>query len=153
MKLVVMVCTANACRSPMAEGLLREQLQGRISELEVVSAGIMASLGGPTPEGVTAMAELNIDIRRHRSRQISETLMEEAVLVIPMTQEHARWLCRVFPAFASKVRPLGELARGGAGPDVPDPVGLDLETYRRTARMIRKLLREAEPEILERLEA
>lgn len=148
MALIIMICTANACRSPMAEGLLREQLRTRRPDVEVASAGIMASLGPATPEGVTAAAELGADIRRHVSRQIDEAAMRRADLVIAMTREHARWLQSLFAAQRDKVQTLGELACGRGGPDVPDPIGTDLETYRRTAEMIRDLLTAAEPEIM-----
>jgi protein-tyrosine-phosphatase len=150
MKLIVFVCTANACRSPMAEGLLREQLEGRFPDVEIASAGTLASRGGATPEGVRAAAELGADISRHRSQAVTEHLMSRAALVIAMTREHASWLRRFCPAHQVKVVTLGELARGPEGPDVPDPIGSDLETYRRIAQMIQKLLLEAETEILKR---
>jgi protein-tyrosine-phosphatase len=151
MKLIVFVCTANACRSPLAEGLLREQLAGRFPDVDIASAGTLASLGGATPEGVRAAAELGADISRHRSQAVTEHLMSRAGLVLAMTREHARWLRRFYPAHQAKVVTLGELARGPEGPDVPDPIGSDLETYRRTAKVIQQLLLEAEAKMVERL--
>ena len=61
---ILFVCTGNACRSPMAEGLAR-----RLG-LDAESAGVVAA--GVHPMAVEVMAELGIDISPHRSRRVPQ---------------------------------------------------------------------------------
>jgi len=65
--LILVVCTGNICRSPMAQGLLRSELEARsIADVTVESAGISGWDGAAaTPEAVEALGELGIDIATH----------------------------------------------------------------------------------------
>lgn len=148
---IVMVCTGNSCRSPMAAGFL-EQLWRDEVPATVLSAGTSAFPGTPAaPEAIAAARELGADIGRHRAREIDQALMDEATLVIAMTRSHAEWLQSRFPESGGKVLTLGELARGDAGPDIMDPIGYSLETYRQVAAEIHTLLKESRENIKARL--
>jgi len=75
--MIVLVCTGNTCRSPMAQALCKRQLATRLGcdddELEehgvvVTSAGIAASEGGhPSREAIEILRERGIDLSNHRS--------------------------------------------------------------------------------------
>ena len=67
--LILIVCTANSARSQMAEGLMRH-IRG--DRFEVASAGTVAT--SVRPQAIEAMAEIGIDISRHRSKAIDEFL-------------------------------------------------------------------------------
>jgi arsenate reductase len=66
-KKVLFLCTANSCRSQMAEGIANHFLGDRV---EAVSAGTEASF--VNPRAITVLNEIGIDITRHRSKNLDE---------------------------------------------------------------------------------
>src|SRR4029079_4345648 len=70
---ILFVCTGNACRSPMAEGLAREL------GLDAESAGVLAA--GLHPRASQAMRERGIDITSHVSRAVPDVAEEYDVVV------------------------------------------------------------------------
>jgi protein-tyrosine-phosphatase len=138
---ILLVCTANMCRSPMAEGLLRRKLEreGLAHEFRVASAGVWTLDGRPATESaVMVMAELGVDIRAHRSRLLTEEIMEEAALVLTMTHSHAEAIRAEFPQHRRRVMLLSELV--GFGYDIEDPVGGSLLDYEETAQEIEAII-------------
>lgn len=89
---ILVVCTGNICRSPMSEGLLRHALAGQpepLKSLKVVSAGVAARTGDPVSENsVIALKKVGIDIANHRSRPVSQELLDGALAVFAMTESH-----------------------------------------------------------------
>ena len=97
---VLFLCTENACRSQMAEGLVNHDLAG---EVQAFSAGVRPSR--VNPRAIQAMAELGIDISGHRSKAVDELAGEDFDLVITVCDQ-AREACPLFPGTA-EVRHLG----------------------------------------------
>ena len=65
---LLFVCTANICRSPMAEGLARDYARRRQWPVEVRSGGVMGLIGKPAASNAVAvMREIGIDISNHQS--------------------------------------------------------------------------------------
>jgi protein-tyrosine phosphatase len=117
---ILILCTGNICRSPMAEGLLRERLRERGVEATVSSAGMSFDGRSATEEAILAADEYDLDISEHRSRVMNAELVRQADLVIGMERLHAREAVVLGPEF-SRVFTLKELVRRGeaAGPRRP----------------------------------
>lgn len=91
MTTILVICTGNICRSPIAEGLLRETLRRRYAERapEVASAGTSGLKGsGAMPESVQAAAELGIDIGDHVARRLTPAMADRADLLLCMATGH-----------------------------------------------------------------
>lgn len=111
---ILVVCTGNVCRSPMAEGLLRAALGSRLGpDAPVVSsAGTMGWSGSPAdPNSVEAAAERGVDISDHRARELTPRDVEGATLILGMSGEHAREVVVRDPAAAPRTFTLKELVR------------------------------------------
>lgn len=139
--LVLIVCTGNTCRSPMAEVMMQKRLAERlgcpIEELEqhgcmVLSAGVAAMTGGhPSPEAVTAMQQRGLDLSKHESQPLTDVLVRFADVILTMTGGHRDAILQQWPNAAGKVEKLC----GDSG-DVYDPIGGPLEAYVRCADQI-----------------
>jgi protein-tyrosine phosphatase len=129
MKNILVLCVGNICRSPMAEGILRQALPNR----NVYSAGISALIGKPAdPFSVQLMAEQGIDISQHRAQQISASLVSQAELILVMDQEQKKYVETQYVGARGKVFRLGE----GGKFDVPDPYREGLDSFRAAYRLI-----------------
>ena len=128
LKKVLVVCTGNTCRSPMAEGWLNRKLAGKGWVAE--SAGVAAGGGGPaSPEAIAAMKEIGIDISAHRSRALTKALVDGADIILAMAEGHRREVVRRHPEAQGRVFMVREFGLEAAC-DVADPVGLPLDVYR-----------------------
>ena len=89
---ILFLCTGNSCRSQMAEGWTRH-LKGDL--IDPYSAGVEPH--GIDPRAVRAMAEIGIDISRHRSKDVSEVEHIDFDYVITLC-DRAHESCPYFPA-------------------------------------------------------
>jgi protein-tyrosine phosphatase len=111
---VLVVCTGNIARSPMAEALLDAQFVARGVDARVHSAGTVPWSGPPADAAVTVLRERGLDIGRHRSRRLTDALVRDADLVLAMTRSHVWGVLAHDPDAAARTFLLGELARLGA---------------------------------------
>jgi low molecular weight protein-tyrosine phosphatase len=111
MATILLVCTGNICRSPMAEGFLRRELEQRAIEgIRVESSGLSGWEGSPaTSEGVEALAEYGLDISEHKARRLTRDMAERADLVVAMSAEHREGVARLVPSAASRTFTIKEL--------------------------------------------
>jgi len=114
MTCILVVCTGNICRSPIAEGILREELQRRLGgdAPDVISAGVSGWDGSPaTPEAVEAATERGADISGHVARRLSRKDIERADLILCMAGEHRQDVVHAVPRASEKTFTLKELVR------------------------------------------
>lgn len=145
--LIVIVCTGNTCRSPMAEAVMRQLVSERLGckpeELEqrgvlIASAGISAAPGGcAAPEAVEIMRERGLDIGGHASQPLTEKLARHADVILTLTRAHRQAIVRRWPEASERtwnLRPDHQ--------DIEDPIGGPPEMYRHCAAEIEAALRE-----------
>ena len=133
MKRILLVCTGNICRSPLAAALMQRAVQERgVDGIEVSSAGTGAWDGAPASEGAYLVGlEQGLDLSGHRARLLTRDLVEQSDLILTMARHHRARVDEL--GGEGRVFVLGEYAgRAGDAAEVSDPFGGDLEVYRDT---------------------
>ena len=101
----------------MAAALFAEQSEGVPDPVEVSSAGISAVgelAGRPVPDEVLAvMTSYRIDLGAHRSRVLTQSMLEGADLIIGMSRRHVQEAILTDPPSWPKSFMLKELVRRG----------------------------------------
>ncbi len=110
---ILIVCTGNICRSPMAEGLLRHHLRTReVGDVQVASAGVSGWDGSPaSAEAVEALSERGVDISSHLARRLGRRMIDSADLVVAMAAEHREGVARIAHSAGPRTFTLKELVR------------------------------------------
>ncbi|HUT02748.1 MAG TPA: low molecular weight phosphotyrosine protein phosphatase [bacterium] len=118
---VLFVCSGNICRSPLAAALLERELRVLGTEGVVAeSAGTLDLDGrGASHWAIEVAAENGLDLSHHVSRQVNKRMLEDASIVVAMSQGHAEQLSSILPAVERRMLVL----------DVPDPYGLQKQAY------------------------
>ena len=162
---MLVVCTANVCRSPMAAALLAHRCDELGVKVSVSSAGVQAHQLPVDPDAVAVLAEHGLDISAHQPRSLDRAMLEDADLVITMTRDHLRTVATTIPGVFRRAFTARELARkltrhehldldvlnegrsprdlmgNDAADDIADPYGKSLQWHRLCAEEIDEAMR------------
>ena len=117
----LLLCTANRCRSVMAEALLARRLAASGAAACVRSAGLLREGDPPPPEVISAMTAYGLDVAAHRSSVLRGGALSDADLVLGMAREHVRHAVVADPAAWPRTFTLKEVVRRAQenGPGLP----------------------------------
>ena len=144
---ILIVCTANICRSPVGEALLQAKLQAEgLTDWTVSSAGTWAGVGNVASScSRILMAEQGFDISSHRSQPVTDLLLQQADLVLCMETGHVKRLQSTFPAYKNKLFTLKQMV--GKRGSVRDPYGGTRRDYERMVAEVSQLIEQGLPRI------
>ncbi len=130
---IVIVCTANICRSPMGEGLLAHALSaetGPLRHLKVISAGIAARPGDPvSANSVAALRKVGIDISGHRAQPLTQEMLDDALAVFCMTRSHTGVIEIQASPVPERLHLFRDFMPADAHREIADPFGGSLKHY------------------------
>lgn len=151
---VLVVCTGNTCRSPMAAGALRQALGPDAERVIVESAGTSAWEGQPATEPSVRVADASgVDISRHRSRRVTPEMLRAADLVLVMEPVH-RTAVLELGADSERSHLLSEWPQPGEPQlALSDPFGGSSEAYEECWRRIQRHVERVVPKLREALRA
>jgi protein arginine phosphatase len=139
---IILLCTANMCRSPMAEALLWAKLKDRkdTADWRVESAGTWTITGRPVAQKTLEVMQrlYGIDLSEHRSRLVRRSLLRPFDLILVMEAGQREAIQVEFPELASRVHLLYEMV--GQVREVSDPIGGTTKDFEDTARELDDLL-------------
>ena len=152
MKRILVVCTANICRSPLVAALLQQRIAqaGLADAITVESAGVRAVAGYAVDPMIAAMLdELGIALAAKFATPVAESALRTADMVLVMEEAHRQALFYRLPGALPKIFLLSEMA--GRFDEVADPYGMPAEAYRATLTQVMALLEGGWPQMLKRL--
>lgn len=136
---LLLVCTGNICRSPMAHGIAAHLAHQHGWPLTIQSASTQGLVNYPAdPLAVAACQEIGIDLSAHRSQPVTVDLMDWADQVLVMEHAHTRQLAGRYPDHTQKVQLLGPY---GGEDEIADPYGSWLSTFRTNRDTINRCIR------------
>ncbi len=119
---ILVVCVGNICRSPIAEAVLKQQYPNK----NIDSAGLSAVVGnGADPNALAVMTELGIDMSEHIAKQIDETLVMRADLILTMSNNQSKWIEDRWPHCRGKTFRIGHWI----DQDIADPYRHELSVF------------------------
>jgi protein-tyrosine-phosphatase len=117
----------------MGAALLQHALAAQpepLRSLKVVSAGVASRTGEPaSPNSVTALKKVGIDLKGHVSRPLTQELLDDSFVVLCMTESHRDMIELTAEPVPPRIHLFREFTGAKGDMEIPDPYGLALPAY------------------------
>lgn len=144
---VMMVCSGNTCRSPMAQVMLQAEADKAGMDVLADSCGLGAFAGERATEyAAEAVEDRGLSLKEHRSKPFSPEMARASDLFLTMTAGHKAMLLSFCPDLSGKVFTLKEFAAQGEkleDADIHDPYGGSSTRYGECADEIETAVKKA----------
>lgn len=132
---ILVVCSGNICRSPVAEAMLRQALPDK----HIQSAGLTALVGQDADPSARELAKRDqLDLAQHQARQIDSAQVQWAELILVMSQQQRQMLGEKAPEALGKTLLLGHWLRSNGGQDIPDPYKKSSDVFEHVHNLMRQ---------------
>ena len=132
---ILVLCLGNICRSPIAEGLLKEKIKAAGLTIKVHSAGLTAMVGDPAhPFSQKVVLDYGFTLDTHVARQITQEMVREADLILVMDDEQRHMVESQFRGASGKTFRIGHFSNF----DIPDPYGKGEKAFTETYSLVEK---------------
>lgn len=122
---ILMVCLGNICRSPLAEGIMKREIDQRKLDWQVDSAGTGGWHVGEQPDSRSIeIAQKNgIDITQQRSQKLQASDLDKYDLILAMDTSNYQDILRLAntPTQRNKVKMIMNYVNPNHNESIPDP--------------------------------
>lgn len=127
---ILVVCTGNICRSPIAERILRRALPAK----KVDSAGVGALVGHSADGSATEVSKkYQLSLENHQAQQFTGSLGRKYDLILVMERHHIEQVTAIAPEARGKTMLIGHWLEGI---EIPDPYRKSMESFEYVYRLL-----------------
>jgi len=141
--MILIVCTGNIFRSPLAEAYLKELLKKEgLSSVEVVSAGLYAQEGIKAADTAIDLAKKDgLDISNHLSKALNPEMLQKSKIILVMEKFHKNFIENIYPDAIGKVFLLGSFIKSRKEEiEIIDPYATDYDNCKKIWDKIKRAL-------------